>query len=197
MVVKQAGEVVDDKGQRITLTLQRRGPGRRSAAHVTDEDVRDEEGDMPVSSQFGARGYRATHEEIAAHRLLQQQQAAMRERGRPSFALVDRLTNASVRDEIAAARQNEEQITRAIDSILDRQMVAGTIEVTASANDGSAAAVYARKDNVSSSQHRSFINISPSVAAGLAAGRPHREITVARQQQLLQQQFAAQQVRRF
>ena len=179
MFTLQAAEG-DEKGRRITLTLQRRGPGRRPLREEQQEvEEEAEEIETPISSQMQrSRGYRATHEEILAHRLLQQQQAAMREKSRPSSALVDRLTTSSVRDEIAAARQNEEQITRAIDSILDREMVANTVEVSS----GTEVGMYQDVSN------RGFINITPNVVSSSGAlGRPRRDFVVTRPQQQYQQ----------
>jgi hypothetical protein len=138
----QASEV---EAEPSPATQYRRGPGRRlttrHADFVYDDEEIDEEPEAPHSRHYqqalsrGRGGYRASHDAIQRQFQQQQQYHHQQTRGeammqRPggagnSSALVERLTRTtgSIRDEIAAARRNEEQIARAIDSILDSEAV--------------------------------------------------------------------------
>lgn len=148
------------EGEATTGHKPRRGRPRLNISEneeVVEENYYESAGH--TSTQFQPRGYRTTHEQITAQRVLQPPQ-----RGRPSSTttLVSRLTanNAIVRNEIAAARHNDDQISRAIDSILEREM---TPLDSSGQQQG---------------QNRGFINISPGVAMATAPGRPSRRDAV-------------------
>lgn len=154
----------------VALTMQQRTLGRRPMVYGNQNGDEESEARF-VSPQQGPRGYRTTHE--TSHQQQQQRQNWTR----PSSTLVNRLTaaNMNVRNEIAAARQSEEQITRAIDSILDCEL-----ETRGQSQQGS-------------------IGASPGGAVftsmGDAAGRPSRNITPSTRLQQCQPLLSAPVVR--